>query len=73
MYLIIEIQKTSDSQVAIPPIATRSTWLEAESEFCRIRSIAALSQVPWHSVALMNDEGVLYDFKCYEHLPSENT
>ena len=67
MYLVIEIQKFDDGTVATPPLIVKSTFNEGESEYCRIRSIAAISSVPQHSVVFMNDEGLVYDSKCYKH------
>ena len=69
MYLVIEIQKFSEESVAVCPVITKPTWNEGESEYCRVRSVAAISSVPQHSVIFMNDQGQLYDSKCYTHFP----
>lgn len=67
MYLILELQKMSDTQVAVAPAIQRENKLEAESEYHRVLSIAAVSSVPQHTVLFVRDDGYLYDYKCYEH------
>lgn len=67
MYLVIELQKLSDTQVAVPPVIQREKELEAESEYHRVLSVAALSSVPQHTVLFVRDDGYLYDYKCYNH------
>ena len=67
MYLIIEIQKTEGGQIGVPPIITKEDQNEAESEYCRVRSVAAVSSLPQHTVLMMEDNAKLYDFKCYTH------
>ena len=49
MYLVIEIQKFSDTQVSVvTPVITRENELEAESEYHRLLSIAAVSFFHMH-------------------------
>lgn len=69
MYIVIELQKMSDTQVIAPPVITRENWNEAESEYCRVRSIAAVSEVPRHTVIFTRDDGLLYEYKSYSHEP----
>ena len=58
MYIILEIQKFSETNVAVvQPVVTRSDPLEAESEFHRLASIAAVSEVPQHTVLFVDDAG----------------
>lgn len=67
MYAIIEIQKFSDTQIAVPPVIQCATENEAESEYCRVRSIAAVSSVPVHTVVMIREDGDQIDYKCYKH------
>ena len=67
MYAVIELQKLSDTQIAVPPVIQCNTMDEAESEYCRIRSIAAVSTVPVHTVLLVSDDCYYFDHKCYKH------
>lgn len=67
MYLVIELQKTSETQVAVPPVIQRDDELEAESEYHRVLSIAAVSSVPQHTVLFVRDDGYMYDYKTYNH------
>lgn len=75
MYIIFEIQKFSDFQVSVvTPVITRENKLEAESEYHRLISIAAISTVPQHTVIFTRDDGYLFESKTYKHdsnLPSE--
>lgn len=68
MKFVLEIQEYSeDSAALVTPVITRKDWNEAESEFCRLRSIAAVSSVPTHTIVLMDGNGYVYDYKCYKH------
>lgn len=70
MYVLIELQ-TSGNQTAIPPISTRTTWNEAESEFHRLCSLAAVSSVPIHAVMLVDENGITLRAEHYVHSPEE--
>ena len=67
MFAVIEIQRLSDHQIAVPPVIQCKTELEAESEFCRVRSIAAVSSVPVHTVLMVEDNCHTIDYKSYKH------
>lgn len=68
MYIVLEIQKFSESSIAVPtPIYTNEDANQAESEFHRLCSIAAISSVPYHSVMLIEDTGCVRDMKGYYH------
>ena len=67
MFVIIEVQKLSDTQIAVPPAIQCAGENEAESEYCRVRSVAAVSSVPVHTVFLLRDDGDQIDYKCYKH------
>lgn len=68
MKFILEIQAFSEDNASlVTPVITRRDWNEAESEFCRLRSIAAVSSVPTHTIVFMDSNGFVYDSKCYKH------
>ena len=72
MKFVLEIQEfNEDSAALVTPVITRKDWNEAESEFCRLRSVAAVSNVPVHTVVLMDGNGYVYDYKCYKHEETE--
>lgn len=72
MYIVLEIQKFSATQIAITtPIYSSSNRNAAESEYHRLCSIAAISSVPRHTVIMMDDMGVLYTIQSYEHEQEE--
>lgn len=74
MKFILEIQEYSeDSAALVTPVITRKEWNEAESEFCRLRSIAAVSNVPIHTIVFMESNGYVYDYKTYEHKSINDT
>ena len=67
MYLVIEIQQTGNT-VAIPtPIYSSSDERQAESEFHRLCSIAAVSKVPRHTVMFIETSGEKREVKTWEH------
>lgn len=69
MYIVIEIQKMSESSVAIPtPIYTNANQDQAESEFHRLCSIAAVSTVQQHTIMMISDVGFVHKTESYEHL-----
>lgn len=66
MYILIEMQ-TSGEQTAIPPIVTKTDRNEAESEFHRLCSVAAVSSVPIHSVMMVDEFGNTIRSEHYAH------
>lgn len=68
MYIVIEIQKMSDTQAAVvTPFYTAENFYTAQSEFHRLCSIAAISSVPWHTVLIMGDGGFIYKKETFVH------
>lgn len=67
MFLVIEIQKTSDTTVGnfVWSYVDRN---EAESKFHSVLSQAAISNVPLHSAALLSDEGYTISCQSYSHV-----
>lgn len=66
MYTIIEMQ-TENAQTAVVTPITRDTRDEAESEWHRIMSTAAMSTVDIHSAVILNEEGQIIKTGCYKH------
>lgn len=56
-YIVIEIQKSQDGTVAIPPINTYDSFFEALSRYHTILANAAISDVPVHSAVILTDVG----------------
>lgn len=68
MYFIFEMQKLSDTQLAIPtPLNTEKDWNQAESKFHSLCAVAAVSSVPKHTVVMIDEGGYVINAKCYEH------
>lgn len=69
MKFIIETQEYSDGSASVvTPIVSKVNAAEAESEFCRVRSIAAISSVPVHSVFLIDSTEGCLDYRVYNHI-----
>ncbi len=67
MYLVIELQKLGESSLSVPtPIYSSMEMPQAESEFHRLCSIAAVSEIPRHTIMLINDEGFIHKQETFE-------
>ena len=66
MFIVLEIQTNADGVVGIIP-TTKETENEARSEFYRVLSYAAISDVPIHTALLINSEGGIYSSECFKH------
>lgn len=71
MYVIIELQKNTDGTVAVPPVHTASSFLEAKSTFFSLCATAAISQVPVHSVVLLNETGQELGLESFNHVDGQ--
>ncbi|MDO4974144.1 MAG: hypothetical protein Q4E38_08045 [Eubacteriales bacterium] len=70
MYFIMEIQGNADGSFA--HLVTRApSRLEAESEYHRVLSAAAVSGLPMHSAVLLDATGTALMSQCYTHEPEE--
>lgn len=67
MYIVIEIQKSNDSTVAIVPPASYADINQAESALHAALSAAAVSSVPVHSAIMIDDTGVWMKGETYYH------
>ena len=67
-YFIIEIQATEDTATVVTPIQSDSSIFAAESKYHQTLAAAAISQVPCHSVLLLDSEGrTVREPECYKH------
>lgn len=66
MYIILENQTTSDG-VVNTLVTTKETRNEADAEFHRILSFAAVSDLPSHAAILMTGDGIPLRNECYKH------
>lgn len=70
MYIVIELQKTAPDTVA--NIVTAHADLNvALSDYHRILSAAAVSQVPIHSAVLITDSGGFINSESFDHTIAE--
>lgn len=66
-YIVLEIQKASDGTIATPPLSTAETLNAARSTFYSKCSIAAVSEVPVHTIVLMTDAGQTIGLESFDH------
>ena len=66
MYIVIELQKNADGQVA-NLVTSHNTLAEAESKFYSILASAAISTIPVHSAIIVSEEGFPVKHNCYKH------
>lgn len=67
MYHIIEIQTNGSSSQIVTPIPSAENLYEADSIFYQKMSYAAISQVPVHSVVMIDENGLLLRNGSYNH------
>lgn len=66
MYVILEMQ-TNGSTTALTTPVTKETLNEAEAVFHQILMYAATSNVEKHTAMVVDEQGVVFDSKCYYH------
>ena len=65
MFKIIEMQTTNGTTTHI--VTTAATRNEAEADYHRVLSAAALSNVEVHSCTILTEEGFQVKVGCYRH------
>ena len=70
MYAILEIQTNGDT-MSVLPVQTRDTLNEAESVWHTILASAAISTVEHHTAMVIDEDGVVFDNKSYNHTTEE--
>ena len=68
MYIVLEMQKLDETNLAILPANTYDTREAAESKYHAILSVAATSSVWKHSAILLNEDGAPLLYQCYTHI-----
>lgn len=66
-YIVIEIQKFSDGTIAVPPVNTADNFFNASSIFHGKCEVAAISEVPVHSVVLLTENGQMMGYESFNH------
>lgn len=66
MYFIIELQTYQDGTAA-NLVYTETNRNQAESVYHQKLAYAAISELPFHAVVLLNNKGVILRQWCYEH------
>lgn len=65
MYITIELQTNNGQTANI--VTSHQTLEEAESKFHLILSSAAVSEIPVHAAAILDDHGLILANGSYEH------
>ena len=65
MYIVIELQKNAEGQVA-NLVTAHNSLAEAESKFYTILAAAAINEVPVHSAIIVSEEGFPVKHQCYK-------
>ena len=71
MYIVLEMQ-TNGNNTSVLPVITRESLNEAESAYHSILASAAISNVQRHTAMVIDEDGVVFDVKCYRHGVEEN-
>ena len=66
MYIVIELQKNADCQVA-NLVTAHNSLAEAESKYYTILASAAINDVSVHSAIIVSEEGFPVKYQCYKH------
>lgn len=66
MYIVIELQKNADGTLG-NIVTAYENLREAESKFHNILATAALSKLPVHSAAILDETGMVYSQGSYEY------
>ena len=65
-YLVIEIQTAADGTVGNFVWSFSDRQL-AEQKYHTVLASAAVSSLPKHAAAMLSNDGILIDRRCYEH------
>ena len=69
-YVVMELQTTGNTTAVAPPVAY-SDRNQAEAAWHSILSVAAVSQVEKHAVAIIAETGQVVKSECYYHPDEE--
>ena len=65
-WIVLEAQTFDDNNVSTI-VTAHETVEQAQSEFYSKLAVAVTSEVPVHSVSLLNNEGNLLESRCFSH------
>lgn len=68
-YIVLEIQADEEGHASILPAIVKQELLGAESEYHRILSAAAISNVYCHTALIMTQDGTVLYSQSYRHIP----
>lgn len=57
MFLVVEIQKTEDGHLAVPPVTEHEDIKDAKAKYHEILAAAAKSGLPRHSAVILHEDG----------------
>ena len=66
MFIVIELQVDQNGNVG-NIVTSHDTFAEAQNKFYTICAFAAISQIPIHSVIILDRTGVLLDRQSFTH------
>ena len=66
-YIVIEIQKSADGTIAVPPIGSYDNFFEAMSAYHSILASASVSSVPVHTAVVLNEVGQEIRLDSFDH------
>ena len=66
MYIVIELQKNADGQVA-NLVPAHNSLAEAERKYYTILASAAINDASVHSAIIVSEEGFPVKYQCYKH------
>ena len=72
MYIVLEFQTTNNVTAIVTPVK-KETLNEAESAYHMALAAAAISNVDKHCAMVVNEEGIVYDQRCYYHNGARNS
>ena len=70
MFIVIELQVNADGTVG-NIVTSHATLPEAQNKFYSVCAFAAISEIPTHSVVILDRTGVMIERYSFEHLTSQ--
>lgn len=66
MYIVIELQTTGETTAIVPPVAF-ADLNQAYQKYYTVLSAAAVSTLPIHAAAIINETGAMVRSDVFEH------
>lgn len=67
MYIVVEIQLSSEGSVSIPPVSSYENRNAAESKYHTVLATAAISSLPKHGAIMFDENCQPLLWHVYEH------